>query len=38
MVEGKAVGAIGVGGGQGTQDDDCAQAAMEAVLGPQSAR
>jgi uncharacterized protein GlcG (DUF336 family) len=38
MFDGKAAGAIGVGGGQGTQDDDCAQAAMEAVLGVQSPR
>jgi uncharacterized protein GlcG (DUF336 family) len=35
MVDGKAVGSIGVGGGQGAQDDDCAQAAIEAVLGAQ---
>ena len=38
MVDGKAVGSIGVGGAQGTQDDDCAQAAIEAVLGTQSPR
>jgi uncharacterized protein GlcG (DUF336 family) len=32
MVEGKAVGSIGVGGGSGTQDDDCAQVGIDAVV------
>lgn len=32
MADGKAAGAIGVGGGSGTQDEDCAQAGIDAVL------
>jgi glc operon protein GlcG len=32
MVDGKAAGAIGVGGGSGTQDEDCGQAGIDAIL------
>jgi uncharacterized protein GlcG (DUF336 family) len=32
LLDGKAVGAIGVGGGRDTQDEDCAQAAIDAVM------
>lgn len=31
LVNGKVAGSIGVGGGQGTQDDDCAQVALDAI-------
>ena len=31
MVDGKAAGSIGVGGGSGTQDEDCAQAGIDAI-------
>lgn len=32
MVDGKAAGAIGVGGGSGTQDEDCGQAGIDAIM------
>ena len=32
MIEGKAMGAIGVGGGRDNQDEDCAQAGIDAVI------
>ena len=34
MVEGKAAGAIGVGGGRDNQDEDCAQAGIDALAAP----
>lgn len=34
MVDGVVAGAIGVGGGSGTQDEDCGQAAIDSVIGP----
>lgn len=32
LVDGKVAGSIGVGGGTGTQDEDCAQAGIDAVM------
>ena len=32
LADGKVAGAIGVGGGSGTQDEDCAQAGIDAVI------
>ena len=38
MVDGKAAGAIGVGGGRDNQDEDCAQAGIDAVMGTSAPR
>jgi uncharacterized protein GlcG (DUF336 family) len=32
MVNGKAAGAIAVGGGSGSADEDCAQAGVDAIM------
>lgn len=38
MVDGRAAGAIGVGGAPSEQDEQCAQVGIDAVLGGQAAR
>lgn len=38
LVDGKAAGAIGVGGGVGNQDEECAQAGIDAVIDRQAPR